>query len=191
MLTPGPDLSSIKLGWEIQLLCEMFRAISIDRVLSPSSLRKMRPSLAAPAWFMAWDWSPALYTPPAFFYFFFFLIFFFKFFLFIYDSHRERERGRDTGGGRSRLHAPGAWCGIRSRVSRIAPWAKGRAKPLRHPGIPRTTDLGWTSNSYNVYRISKNPLWFTKLPFSCSPTWILCFCNIKMHSVPLFRVLFN
>ena len=56
--------------------------------------------------------------------------FFLKFYLFIYDSHteweRERERGRDIGRGRSRLHAPGAWCGIRSWVSRIAPWAKGR-----------------------------------------------------------------
>uniref|UniRef100_A0A8I3PS08 Uncharacterized protein n=2 Tax=Canis lupus familiaris TaxID=9615 RepID=A0A8I3PS08_CANLF len=33
---------------------------------------------------------------------------------------------RDTGRGRSRLHAPGARRGIRSRVSRIVPWAKGR-----------------------------------------------------------------
>ena len=51
----------------------------------------------------------------------------FFFFLFIYDSHhRERERGRDIGRGRSRLHAPGARRGIRSWVSRTAPWAKGR-----------------------------------------------------------------
>ena len=48
----------------------------------------------------------------------------------------ERERGRDIGRGRSRLHAPGARRGIRSRVSRIPPWAKAGAKPLRHPGIP-------------------------------------------------------
>ena len=32
-------------------------------------------------------------------------IIFLKIYLFIYDRHRERERGRDTGGGRSRLHA--------------------------------------------------------------------------------------
>ncbi|XP_048971754.1 desumoylating isopeptidase 1 isoform X2 [Canis lupus baileyi] len=38
----------------------------------------------------------------------------------------QRERGRDTGRGRSRLHAPGARRGTRSRVSRIAPWAKGK-----------------------------------------------------------------
>ena len=49
----------------------------------------------------------------------------------------ERERGRDTGRGRSRLHAPGAGRGIRSQVSRIAPAPKAGAKPLRHPGIPR------------------------------------------------------
>ena len=56
----------------------------------------------------------------------FYLIFFL--FLFIYDSYTEREleRGRDTGRGRSRLHAPGARRGTRSRFSRIAPWAKGR-----------------------------------------------------------------
>ena len=51
-------------------------------------------------------------------------------YLFIYDSHRERERGRYTGRGRSRLHALGARRGIRSRVSRIVPWAEGGAKPL-------------------------------------------------------------
>ncbi|XP_035561711.1 meiotic recombination protein SPO11 isoform X7 [Canis lupus familiaris] len=38
----------------------------------------------------------------------------------------QRERGRNIGRGRSRLHAPRARCGIRSRISRIAPRAKGR-----------------------------------------------------------------
>ena len=56
----------------------------------------------------------------------------------------ERERGRDTGRGRSRLHAPGARCGIRSRVSGMAPWAKRRrqtATPPRDPiiGVSRHT----------------------------------------------------
>ena len=36
--------------------------------------------------------------------FFFFFFFFFKI-LFINERHTERERGRDTGRGRSRLHA--------------------------------------------------------------------------------------
>ena len=48
-------------------------------------------------------------------------------------TERERERGRDTGRGRSRLHAPGARHGIRSRVSRIAPWAKGRRQTAVPP----------------------------------------------------------
>ena len=66
-------------------------------------------------------------------------IFFFNFYLFMIVTERERERGRDTGRGRSRLHAPGARRGVRSRVSRIAPWAKGRrqtAAPPRDPRMP-------------------------------------------------------
>ncbi|CAD7694099.1 unnamed protein product [Nyctereutes procyonoides] len=67
-------------------------------------------------------------------------------------TERERERGRDTGRGRSRLHAPGARCGIRSRVSRIAPWAKGRRQtakqnqqqppPLQQPLLPEREETG-------------------------------------------------
>ena len=56
----------------------------------------------------------------------------------------ERETGRDTGRGRSRLHALGARRGIRSRVSRIAPWAKGRrqtAAPPRDPGLPHSNPV--------------------------------------------------
>ena len=48
-------------------------------------------------------------------------------------TERERERGRDIGRGRSRLHAPGARCGTRSRVPRIAPWAKGRRQTAAPP----------------------------------------------------------
>ena len=66
-----------------------------------------------------------------FIFYLFFLImyvfpFFFNFYLFMIVTERERERGRHTGKGRSRLHAPGARCGIRSQVSRIMPWAEGR-----------------------------------------------------------------
>ena len=59
------------------------------------------------------------------------------------DTHRERERerGRDIGRGRSRLHAPGARCGIRSWVSRIAPWAKGRRQTAAPPRDPRFSFL--------------------------------------------------
>ena len=51
------------------------------------------------------------------------------------DTHRER--GRDSGRGRSRLHAPGARCGTRSWDPRITPWAEGGANPLGHWGCPR------------------------------------------------------
>ncbi|KAM8928927.1 phosphofurin acidic cluster sorting protein 1-like [Lycaon pictus] len=50
--------------------------------------------------------------------------------------HTVRERGRDTGKGRSSLHAPGALRGIRSRVSRIAPWAKGKRQTSAPPRDP-------------------------------------------------------
>ena len=47
-----------------------------------------------------------------------------------------RERGRDTGRGRSKLHVLGARCGIRSWVSRFAPWAKGRCQTAASPRDP-------------------------------------------------------
>ena len=65
----------------------------------------------------------------------------------------ERERGRDTGRGRSRLHALGARNGIRSRVSRIAPWAKGRRQttaPPRDPGRNALED-SFKSFFFNFY----------------------------------------
>ena len=63
----------------------------------------------------------------------------------------ERERGRDTGRGRSRLQALGAWRGIWSRVSRIAPWAKGRrqtAAPPRDPLFPYHLCVPWSSTCH-------------------------------------------
>uniref|UniRef100_A0A8C0KZJ3 Dedicator of cytokinesis 7 n=1 Tax=Canis lupus dingo TaxID=286419 RepID=A0A8C0KZJ3_CANLU len=48
----------------------------------------------------------------------------------------ERERGRDIGRGRSRLHALGARRGIRSWVSRIVPWAKDRRQTTAPPRDP-------------------------------------------------------
>ena len=61
---------------------------------------------------------------------------------FFYDSHRER--GRDTGRGRSRLHAPGAQSGIRSQVSRITPWAKDRHQTTAPPRDPLFFNLSRT-----------------------------------------------
>ena len=67
------------------------------------------------------------------------IYFFFNFYLFMIVT--ERERHRDTGRGRSRLHAPGARRGIRSRVSRIVPWAKGRGQTAAPPRDPYNDDL--------------------------------------------------
>ena len=58
-------------------------------------------------------------------------------FIFLFMIVTERERGRDIGRGRSRLHAPGARRGIRSQVSRIAPWAKGRRQTAAPPRDPQ------------------------------------------------------
>ncbi|CAD7675636.1 unnamed protein product [Nyctereutes procyonoides] len=46
-----------------------------------------------------------------------------------------------TGRGRGRPHAPGARRGIRSGVSRIAPWAKGRRQTAAPPRDPLTSFL--------------------------------------------------
>ena len=55
------------------------------------------------------------------------------------DIERESERGRDTGGGSSRLHA-GSPTGTRSRGPRIKPWAKGRRQTAEPPRDPPTRD---------------------------------------------------
>ena len=47
----------------------------------------------------------------------------------------QRERGRDTGRGRSRLH-PGPDVGLHPRTPGSRPGQKAGAKPLSHPGIP-------------------------------------------------------
>ena len=57
------------------------------------------------------------------------------------ERDTERERGRDTGRGRSRLHAPGAQRGIRSQVSRIAPRAKGRHQTAAPPRDPYSIEV--------------------------------------------------
>ena len=47
------------------------------------------------------------------------------------------ERGRDTGRGRSRLHAGSpTWDSIPGLHDRYGPGPKAGAEPLSHPGIP-------------------------------------------------------
>ena len=60
-------------------------------------------------------------------------VFFLRFYLFIHERHRER--GRDTGRGRSRLHAGSLmWDSVPGLGSHPEP--KAEAEPLSHPGIP-------------------------------------------------------
>ena len=53
----------------------------------------------------------------------------------------ERERGRDTGRGRSRLHAGSLMWDLIPRTPGPRPGPKAGAKPLSHPGIPENTFL--------------------------------------------------
>ena len=73
--------------------------------------------------------------------------FFFKIYLFIYDRHRER--GRDTGGGRSRFHAGSPMWDSILGLQDHALGPKAGAKPLSHPGIPETVFL-FKNISYNI-----------------------------------------
>ena len=62
---------------------------------------------------------------------------FFLILIFIYDSHRERERGAETqaeGEAGSMQREPDVGFDPGSPGSRPGP--KAGAKPLRHPGIP-------------------------------------------------------
>ena len=56
-------------------------------------------------------------------------------------TQRERERGRDTGRGRSRLHDREPDVGFNPRSPGSRPGPKAGAKPLRHPGIPQVLIL--------------------------------------------------
>ena len=71
---------------------------------------------------------------PIFYFYFSSYPFFFKI-LFIYSLETQREGGRDTGRGRSRLHE-GSLNGTRSRDPRITPWAEGRCSTAGPPRRP-------------------------------------------------------
>lgn len=49
---------------------------------------------------------------------------------------RERERGRNTDRGRSRLHCREPDTGLDPGTPGLRPGPKADAKPLSHPGIP-------------------------------------------------------
>ena len=54
---------------------------------------------------------------------------------------RDRERGRDTGRGRNRLHAGSPMWDLIPGLQNHTPGLKAGAKPLSHPGIPYATEL--------------------------------------------------
>ena len=83
---------------------------------------------------------------------------FLNFFKFIYDSHRERERGREIGRWSSRLHV-----GFDPGSPRSHPGPKAGTKPLSHPGILR----------------------FFKFKI-CLTYWIVCMATIFIISTKIF-----
>ena len=82
---------------------------------------------------------------------------FFKSFFFIRSLETHRERGRDTGRGRS-TSMQGGQRGTWSQVSRIIPGLKAGTKPLSYPGIPaKCPDFNWKSLiSSTQQNLSKN-----------------------------------
>ena len=78
---------------------------------------------------------PSLVSRKQFLFFGCWFCFVFRFYLFVYEKHRES--GRDIGRGRRRLPAEqGAWWVTWSQDPRITTWSKGRCsttEPLRYP----------------------------------------------------------
>ena len=104
---------------------------------------------------------------------------FFKDFIYLFmgDTHREREREREaeTQAEGEAGSMQGAQHGTRSRDPRTTPWAGGDAKPLSHPGIPPRT-IFEVAASYPELTITWTCGWcvevasctFSRLPFMCS-----------------------
>ena len=93
---------------------------------------------------------------------------------------RHTERGRDTGRGRSRLHA-GSPMGTRSWVSRVTPWAKSSTKPLSHPGCPV-----YFFKTFNIYftdagNITKLIIWLKLCIFKNEIAFIDDKWNLNGH----------
>ena len=80
--------------------------------------------------------------------------------LFIYSWETKKERGRDTGRERSRLHAGSPiWDSIPG-LQDHAPGQRQVLKSLSHPGIPKPEYLS-SANNFNLWYKSFNLLIFT------------------------------
>ena len=97
------------------------------------------------------------------------------------ERERERERGSNTGRGRSRLHAPGARCGIRSRVSGIAPWAKGRRQTAAPPRDPQLVLFKCRRYSPTGFPCSPRPL-LIRRPCCAAPRRLPSFLRLSTVS---------
>ena len=73
--------------------------------------------------------------------FYFRIFYFFKDFIYLFMRDIHRERGRDTGRGRSRLHA---WSPMWDSIPGLQDYTlglKADAQPLSHPGVPHFSIL--------------------------------------------------
>ena len=110
------------------------------------------------------------------------------------DTQREAETQAEGEAGSMR----GPWCGTRSRVSRIRPWAEGSAKPLSHLGCPEALILtnfflSFTklfAHSFNPLAIVL-PLCLSRINFPLSPESFryLSHFSFSFFPTPLFSEL--
>ena len=68
-------------------------------------------------------------------------IFFLKDFIYLFMRHTHREKGRDTGRGRSRLPVGEPDLGLGPGTPGSHPEPKADSQPLSHPGIPKRENL--------------------------------------------------
>ena len=86
--------------------------------------------------------------------------FFLRFYFFIPERHRERDRDTDRRDKQTPCREPDAgldpWTGI-------MPWAKGRRQPLSHPGMPTRLAFKWiwvNSRIHSPQKITLTSVWW-------------------------------
>ena len=111
--------------------------------------------------------------------------FFFKIlFIYSWDTQREGERGRDTGRGRSRLHAESQMrdSGLDSGTPGSHPGLKAGAKPLSQPGIPSFLPFqGWLSNCCGLLEERFYFKYLSEKIFWIQQFWMNCCFVFNLH----------